>query len=213
MHLNEKENTLPGESLIGQPSKADTLNAGRSLNSSLPQVNQLGDDSTLSNRSLLAAGFTSAVDTNEMGSSRTLPEGMSQLNRVRDLSIYLVQPEAKVTVTPSFIYLDRQVWEGTVMERGRDSFVARVIDQTKPTNPAEQVTFSFEEVSPDDHQLVEEGASFYWRMGTERSPAGQVKNVSLINFRRLPQWSHTSIDRAERNARELASILFPKDDF
>jgi hypothetical protein len=204
---------LQEKSLIGQPSKASTLNASMMSRSTLPQVRQAsGDMALMINAPLIATGMTSSVDANESEASGTVPKAVSEFSHARDYSKYLVQPRAEVSFTPSFVYLDRQVWEGTVVKRLEDSFVARVIDQTKPTNPEEQVTFSFDEVSADDLGLVTEGASFYWRIGTERSPAGQVKNVSLINFRRLPQWSNASMDRAERNAKELASILFRNDD-
>ena len=200
------------KSLIGQPSKANTLNVNMISRNTLPQASQGTNDAAMVNAPLIAIGRTFTVDVNKSVPGVTVPLTLSELSDARDYSKYLVQPTAQVHSAPGSIYLDRQVWEGTVVERLENAFVARVVDQTKPTNPEEQVTFSFDEVSTDDLGLVNEGASFYWRIGTERSPAGQVKNVSLLNFRRLPQWSNASMDRAEQSAKELAYLLFGNDE-
>jgi hypothetical protein len=98
----------------------------------------------------------------------------------------------------------RQLWEGTVTELSNTGFAAVLTDKTNPRNPDEQVIFDFDntEISPEDQKLISPGSSFYWIIGNERTLAGQVKNVSMVQFRRIPAWTErrlaTAADRARR---------------
>ena len=123
---------------------------------------------------------------------------------------FLIRPPVvrRVPVGPSPVLRPRQQWEGTVLELNSGSFVARVSDRTNPANVDELATFDFDEISVEDRSLVAPGATFYWTIGTERSPAGTIKNVEFVNFRRLPRWSSSSLREAKQEARDLASLLF-----
>jgi hypothetical protein len=103
----------------------------------------------------------------------------------------------------------RQLWEGTVTELGDKGFVAVLTDKTNPNNPDEQVTFDFDntEISPEDQKLVCPGSSFYWIIGNERTLAGQVKNVSMLQFRRVPAWTERRLARAADRARRVRESL------
>jgi hypothetical protein len=101
----------------------------------------------------------------------------------------------------------RQLWEGTVISCDAGSFTARVVDRTNPLNPDEAVTFELNEISADDLQLVQPGAAFYWTLGTERSPAGQIRNVNFVNFRRLPNWKESSFREAEKRSERILSLF------
>jgi hypothetical protein len=101
----------------------------------------------------------------------------------------------------------KQSWEGTVISCENGGFTARVIDRTNPGNPDESVLFEFDEVSTDDRQLIHPGAVFYWTLGTERSPAGQIRNVNFVNFRRLPGWNESSFQEADKRAQRVLSLF------
>ncbi len=90
----------------------------------------------------------------------------------------------------------RQLWEGTVMETTDEGFRAQLYDKTNPSYPDEEAVFDFCEVSDEDRQLVFPGSGFHWVIGTESTRGGQVKNVSILSFRRLPRWSKRSLQRA-----------------
>jgi hypothetical protein len=90
----------------------------------------------------------------------------------------------------------RQLWEGTVTEIRDGAFTARLADLTNARNPDEQVLFETTEVSPDDLQLVRPGSSFYLVVGTEQTPGGMRRNVSMIQFRRLPAWTTSAAKEA-----------------
>jgi hypothetical protein len=149
--------------------------------------------------------------------SNGINEGLSEtaadsqkLPQKPDYLDYLVPPPiVKIDRIGSVSILrPRQQWEGTVVECQGGSFVARVNDRTNPSNSDELVTFEIEEVSPEDRQLVQPGATFYWTIGVEQSPARSIRNVEIVNFRRLPHWSASSVREAEQEARSIAQVLF-----
>jgi hypothetical protein len=89
---------------------------------------------------------------------------------------------------------NRQLWEGTVTEIMPEGFVAVLSDRTNTGNPDERATFDFDntEISPEDLKLVALGSSFYWVIGIEHTIGGQVKNISMIQFRRVPAGQNAS---------------------
>jgi hypothetical protein len=86
----------------------------------------------------------------------------------------------------------KQLWEGTVTELRGNNFLAVLNDKSRLDSPAEQVEFESVELRP----LVAPGAVFYWMIGTERTPSGQVRNISNIEFSRLPVWTRSSLKAA-----------------
>jgi hypothetical protein len=101
----------------------------------------------------------------------------------------------------------RQLWEGTVIEVRNGGFVAVVNDKTNPANPEEQVSFDFGDLSDEDHSLVSLGSPFYWIIGRERTPTGTVKNVSFVQFRRLPSWTPSALSKVSDRARRFKELL------
>jgi hypothetical protein len=101
--------------------------------------------------------------------------------------------------------LTRQLWEGTVTElRDDGSFVAVLADKTDPGNSDEIAAFSPEDVTDDEVRLVKVGSSFYWIIGSERTPTGVIKTVSMVRFRRVPAWTQSKLKRAAELARHAA---------
>jgi hypothetical protein len=100
----------------------------------------------------------------------------------------------------------RQLWEGTVTQVSNGGFIAVVSDKTDPTNPQEQVSFDLGDVSDEDHELVRVGSSFYWIIGRERT-GGTVRNVSIVQFRRVPAWTASAMSKASERARRFAEVL------
>lgn len=90
----------------------------------------------------------------------------------------------------------KQLWEGTVTELRGETFLAVLNDKSRPNSPAEQVEFESVELREDDWPLVAPGAVFYWMIGTEHTPSGQVRNISNIEFSRLPVWTRSSLKAA-----------------
>jgi hypothetical protein len=101
----------------------------------------------------------------------------------------------------------KQFWEGVVVARNDDTFTARVVDRTNPSNADEIVEIGSDEVTADDWNLVRPGASFYWSIGFDRSAAGTITKYSDIRFRRLPGWTRASLADAQREADVLAALF------
>jgi hypothetical protein len=100
----------------------------------------------------------------------------------------------------------RQLWEGTVTQVLKQSFVAILKDKTQNKNPEEQVTFDYSEISDEDRELIKPGSSFYWTIGSERI-SGQLKNVSIVQFRRLPVWTRSALANAESRAQKVREVF------
>ncbi len=95
-----------------------------------------------------------------------------------------------------------QKWEGTVVRKDDDSFMAKLINLTEE-KPDEIVEFSYEEIDDEDISLLEIGSKFYWSIGYYTTKYHQKLRTSVIRFRRLPVWTTTDFENAEEN---LSSI-------
>jgi hypothetical protein len=87
-----------------------------------------------------------------------------------------------------------QKFEGYVDEvSGKSSFTA-VVRHINNEYEDGFVEFDFDDVTPNDWNLIKSGAIFYWNIGFQHSNGVRTKS-SLIRFRRLPKWSRTKIQR------------------
>jgi len=180
----------------------DTSSTGQLL-----KADTLGESYRQVDTSKFKIGHELSAGTRQSLPQTTLPQEMPA--NEREFLTYVTRPTPKPHRPRSASILrPRQIWEGTVVECENGSFLARVTDKTNPANTDELVTFELEEVSPEDKKLVQPGASFYWTIGVESSPAGQIQNIDRVIFRRLPGWSASSVRAAEREAKEIAQLLF-----
>ncbi|MGD0205984.1 MAG: hypothetical protein ABSC89_00020 [Verrucomicrobiota bacterium] len=107
------------------------------------------------------------------------------------------------------LYLDRfqvlQKFEGVVQSVTENSFVARLTDKTHDEH--EEAEFHLEEVSPGDRNLVMPGAEFYWVIGREVKPYGQISRSSILRFKRIPAWSNEEVEQAKAEAETFLSFV------
>ncbi len=115
----------------------------------------------------------------------------------------LVQWRLKTLPRSRFVVL--QSWEGYVLEVNKDSFVARLIDQSGRDDD-EEAEIYLEEVDPGDRGLVAPGAYFYWSIGYRDGRRGRER-VSVIRFRRLPAFTEQDRTRARAEARRAGRLL------
>lgn len=147
----------------------------------------------------IPASQAEASEATNVEQNRTGPAGMVPNDSVRLPKKFAGASTSKLRV--------KQLWEGTVVACEEERFTARLSDRTNPANPDEIAEFDLEEVAPDDQYLVNPGALFYWSIGTEQTPARQVKNVAVVNFRRLPRWTQSSFRKAEQRAKNVLAIF------
>lgn len=98
-----------------------------------------------------------------------------------------------------------QKWEGHVTEVGEECFRA-VIIPILGDGPALEAEIFKEEIPPDDYELIEVGAVFYWSIGYLDRPSGRL-NASTIRFRRLPAWTERKIEKASAEAERLQALF------
>jgi hypothetical protein len=137
----------------------------------------------------------------------SLSLGDEQFAEIIEPDVAMQPREPRITKGSGSTFQIRQLWEGTVIEMHDEVFVASLSDKTKPSNPDERVEFEYIELSEDDNQLVSPGSVFYWTIGTERTPAGQVKSVSNVEFRYSPPWTRSVLASASARAAELKEWL------
>jgi len=113
-------------------------------------------------------------------------------------------PKPMYSEVPRFVSL--QKWECSVLEIGKDSFTARLVDLTH-YDTDEEAEFPLEEIPAADLPLLKAGAVFYWNIGYEDSLTGQRTRVSTMRFRRLPVWRQDELDAAKSEARELREAI------
>jgi hypothetical protein len=102
---------------------------------------------------------------------------------------------------PRRIQILRQ-WEGIVDGVRRGEFTANLNSLTNPRGSALTGEISFDEVSDADRALIEPGAVFYWVIGYDKSPGGQVTRVSEIRFRRSPEWTDRKLKKVQSEGEE-----------
>ena len=123
-------------------------------------------------------------------------------------------PSRRVESSPRPRYGQRSLralyqWEGIVEEVTADGFRARLVPLMGPRERGrfEFTEFSFDDLSTEDRERVEPGASFYWTLGKDKNDAGVVTNQSLVRFRKLAPMSRYRRMLAEKEAEGLLEEL------
>ena len=109
---------------------------------------------------------------------------------------------------PRDTFLSLAKWKGRVIERTGSTFRA-VLEHVFDEGLQKEAEIDIEEVTPEDHELIKEGAVFYWSIGYLTRPSGRVR-ASIIRFRRLPVWSENDIMEARKRAEEYKHLLDDK---
>lgn len=102
-------------------------------------------------------------------------------------------------------------WECTVVHVDTDAFTATLRSLRDPNDSEKEAEIPLEAVTPDDLELLQPGAIFYWTIGYDISPSGTRRRASEVRFRRLPAWTKKDVERIRSRAAELF-VLFGKPD-
>ena len=139
---------------------------------------------------------------------------------VQTTVIHSKQPEETNTRAPYFVRVPRivrlleygltrftllQKWEGVVIEANEETFTSRLIDCHGELGE-QQATFSNSELSPEERNQIEVGASFVWTIGYRHIGATRHRD-SMIYFRRLPPWSVDELDVAKWKGEKLGRAI------
>ena len=105
-----------------------------------------------------------------------------------------------------------QDWEGVVEMIGNENFTARLRDLTNnEPYPSETAELPIEDISVDDLKLLRVGAVFYLTVGRSTWLNGRQERFGRIVFRRLPDWTLSTLRRAEERAEHLSRFLDSED--
>lgn len=99
-----------------------------------------------------------------------------------------------------------QKWEGIVLSIENNSIYTRLYDISN-RGFEEEAEIPIEEISDDDHELIAEGAVFYWSLGYLKKKNGQKVRQSIIKFRRLPAWHNSEINTAKKKASIMEALF------
>lgn len=115
-------------------------------------------------------------------------------------------PRAKrLTAPPSERYILLKKYEGFVISRQEDSFLARLFEN-QSDHTALEAEFELEELSETDRKLAVEGAPMVWTIGY-RYDGSTRKRESAIYLRRLPAWTEKEIRESARATEELVRAI------
>ena len=173
-------------------------------------LNEFGPDASSFSRSVPATPLSSGGWSEK---SFDAARGDSlQSGTATDLKNSVVESAARTSIrvvhhdsAPTFRPLEQ--WTGSVesVDREARTFVARVISSSQVRD--EFADFTFDEVSDDDHELINEGSLFYWSVGYEIAASKQRSTVSTVRFRRVHVWKRPQIEKALIRAKSLTAWL------
>ena len=66
---------------------------------------------------------------------------------------------------------------------------------------------SRDEIDNNDQNLIQPGALFYWYIGYRQGIKYSKERISIIRFRRLPQWTKREIEEADKLAEDYAEFF------
>lgn len=95
-------------------------------------------------------------------------------------------------------------WIGRVEEISNSDRLFHAVLQSKDHGD-EIASFSFDDVSEDDIDLLKVGAVFYWNVGQAKDESGRISNVSIVRFRRLQHWKRKYLEEKFNAADEKYS--------
>ena len=107
-------------------------------------------------------------------------------------------------ITTDFSYK----FSGLILEVGSDSFIARLVDLTNPTNPDLECDYKLSEVNENQLERVFVGNSFTLVI-TQTYTDGQLFSTRKLYFRPLEYWTKEEIEEAKKAGEALfKSIKF-----
>jgi len=97
------------------------------------------------------------------------------------------------STTPSSHSILLKKWHGYIEKINGQEFTAILTDPLG-TDSDIRATFSINEVSEGDRDLVVENAIFDWVISRDRKFHGQIENKDYLIFKRLPMWKKIDLD-------------------
>ena len=118
------------------------------------------------------------------------------------------QPSTSPQPTPqSDVLMVREQFHGTVTRIDRGEFRADIRLLRQGDGDVFEATFSTNEISEVDRELLTVGAQFRWVIGRRVSTQGRDETVSSLYIRRLPKVTARMLRRKDELAEQLVTRL------
>jgi len=180
-----------------------------------------------SSRSGIATNFSANTDSGEeisaflpkpnhrpkaLYSSSDLSRPSNEIQNTMPDAPAVLQPQPLIRLNSASGPMPRKIrilqqWEGVIIEVGNSDFTAELRNLTEIDSPPQVAEFPYSEISNSDRSLVAPGAVFYWSIGYDTTPGGQVRRVSEIRLRRSPEWTERKLEAVAAEAKEWYRIL------
>ena len=118
-----------------------------------------------------------------------------------------IQPDQTTRIT-NFILLKQLEGEVFLVNHDQREVSIRFQEIGGNEDIVEEVVFDMEEISPADHDLLQEGSVVYWNIGYLDQASGRQR-VSELRFRRLPIWTKRNIERLKEKAKSYKDFFSP----
>lgn len=116
----------------------------------------------------------------------------------------IIRKLEKAEARPRRTLIPIEEWEGYVENIDGDKFIVSMVNlRSKSTVPEEQATFTKDDVSKDQQELIVEGAAVYLTLGRELLPSDQVRTVSELYFPKPPTRTVEDYQLARQKAKAL----------
>lgn len=120
-----------------------------------------------------------------------------------------IMPKKDFTFTatiPTSHSLILKKWHGYIEKIDGQEFTAILTDPLG-TDSDIRATFSINEVSEGDRDLVVENALFDWVISRDRKSHGQIENKDFLIFKRLPMWKKSDLNTKSAKVDKLNAWL------
>ena len=176
---------------------------------------------------LLDSGFTQTFDSAQ-GQSQGPSEGETKSRDINDSdetipTTFVIQDSPiRLLCLPDSIPEERnwvtfhalQEWEGYVLNKGNDEFVARLRDLTAESPSVnttqyveEEAVIPLSEIADEDLHRIQPGSIFRWIIGYQRAASGTKMRISQIVFRDLPSITEQDKSAGVKWAKMIARTI------
>lgn len=99
------------------------------------------------------------------------------------------------------MFVTERRWQGYVTDVTPDTFHAVIFDTSPDSeDETETVEFTRDTVNSLMRHLIVPGAIFFWDLGFQRDPSGQIVRQSVVSFPMIPRWDADELSRAKERA-------------
>lgn len=106
-------------------------------------------------------------------------------------------------------FVAQEKWIGEIIDINADIITAHIQDLTGTKTEMEEIQFGHDAIDVDDRKLASVGSIFYWYIGYNKKPTGEMRRYSYIRLQRRPK---LSIDFYSKKLADAKKYSLPVSD-